>query len=377
MTAADAPARPSHGHELTIENEKTILADLQEMTYEECRLKHGVSRGTVYRIALKYGARKTEQRIKDRVRERRRRQEAFLQEMLGNTVQADVLDFLAEIPDDSISLTVTSCPYNLGIKYGDAAGADRMRHLYFLGWMTMVISEIARVTKPGGVTFLQVGSTKDDEGRVLPMDMLLFESLMKAGLDFQSRVIWTIPHGLTPKRRLAERHETALVFSKGPPAHFNANAARVPQKQPGKRAFKGPNKGKLSGHPLGAAPTDVWDVGNVGHNHKEKSGHPAQFPLELPTRAIQLYTMPGDDVVLDPFCGSGTTQEAALRLGRPFIGADLFYEDLRAKRLKDVGLDNVCRLPGVTEESLAVWQAEARRVDYAADGEPGLLKLCA
>lgn len=143
-------------------------------------------------------------------------------------------------------------------------------------------------------------------------------------LHFHSRVIWTIPHGLTrPTSPAAERHETALVFSKGKPI-FNATPARVPQKQPGKRAFKVPNKGELSGNPLGAWPSNVWsDIGNLGHNHPERAST-AAFPLALARRAVLLYSMPGD-LVIDPFLGSGTTAEAALRAGRAFSGCDLFY----------------------------------------------------
>lgn len=75
--------------------------------------------------------------------------------------------------------------------------------------------------------------------------------------------------------------------------------------------------------------------------------------------------MPGD-LVVDSFCGRGTTLEAAKQLGRNFSGADLFYEDVRAQRLSKIAPDVVCNLSGVTEESLAVWQAEAVTVEHKA-----------
>ena len=175
-------------------------------------------------------------------------------------------------------------------------------------------------------------------------------------------MIWTIPPGLTPKGRLSERHETALVFSKGEAQVFNPTPARRPQKQPGKRAFKGPSKGKISSCYYGAHPSNVWsDIPNVRHGHPEKTGHPAQFPLELARRAILIYTRAGD-LIVDPFSGSGTTHVAAVQTGRTFTGCDLFYEDIRAKRLKKAFPDLVSRLPGVTDETVAVWNAEARRV---------------
>jgi site-specific DNA-methyltransferase (adenine-specific) len=87
--------------------------------------------------------------------------------------------------------------------------------------------------------------------------------------------------------------------------------------------------------------------------------------LELARRAVLLYSMPGD-LVIDPFSGSGTTHVACRETGRSFSGCDLFYEDIRAKRLASVEPDLVSHLPGVSDETLAVWQAEARRVDAPA-----------
>jgi len=342
------------------EFEKEVLSTLAHCTYQETADAFGVSRGKVYTIALRNGARKTEERIRERASDRKIRQKEALQEMLDATQTADVLDYLDALPDDSAQLFLTSVPYNVGKRYGESQSADSMRHVCYFGWMTMVVSEMARITKPGGVVFLQCGSTRDEiDNSMVPIDIMLFDVMRKAGLTYQNRVSWIIPHGLTPKRRLSERHESALIFSKGPPSVFNPDPARTPQKQPSKRAFKGPNKGKLSGHPLGAWPSDVWQIGNVGANHPEKTGHPAQFPEELAMRAIQIYTNPGD-LVVDPFSGSGTSHVVARRTGRLFTGADLFYEDMRAERLANVGIDNICRLPGVSEESRAVWQAEAK-----------------
>jgi hypothetical protein len=75
--------------------------------------------------------------------------------------------------------------------------------------------------------------------------------------------------------------------------------------------------------------------------------------------------MPGD-LVCDAFSGSGTTQVAALETGRAFVGADLFYEDLRSARLAQAAPDLVCHLPGVTNQSIAIWQAETVKVETPA-----------
>jgi DNA modification methylase len=342
--------------------DEQILNLLGSKTYDEVSRETGYSRGRIYGIALKNGARKTEKRILERAAERKKRQAETLEAIIGTTAKADVLDYLDSLPSESVSLFLTSPPYNVGKTYGSGNG-DAMRFTYYLGWMMQIISEASRVLKEGGVLALQIGSTRLDDGMIMPLDLLVNDAVMKTGLTYQNRIVWHIPHGLTPKKRLAGRHETVLIYSKGEPACFNADSARVPQKEPGKRAFKGPNKGKLSGHPFGAWPGDVWSIPSIGANNGEKTGHPAQMPEELARRVIQLYTKPGD-LVVDPFSGSGTTHVTCVRTGRAFSGCDLFYEDLRSERLKEAGLENFCILPGVTRESTAIWQAEARRVDH-------------
>lgn len=353
--------------------DQQLVAALAGSTYEEVATRFEVSRGRVYAAALRLGARKHELRIQQRKAERVQQQKEFLASVIGATAKADVLDFLDGLPDGSAAMVLTSPPYNVGKGYGEGR-TDNFSLAYYTGWMMQVCSEACRVLKEGGVLFLQVGATRGQEGQMLPIDCLLFQHISQMGMTFQSRVVWTVPHGLTPKRRLAERHETALVFSKGPVTTFNPTPARAPQKQPGKRAFKGPNKGHLSGHPFGAFPTNVWsDIGNACHNHKDGvTGHPAQMPAELARRAIQLYTVPGD-LVVDPFSGSGTTQAECIRTGRAFAGADLHYEDVRRERLAKIAPDLVSVLPGITDDSMALWQAEVTPVFVPAHAPEQLL----
>jgi DNA modification methylase len=354
-------------------DEAAILHDLHDptirngrgMRYEDVAAKHGTSRGMVWSIAVEHKARKHEERCQERAIERRQRRKETTALLRNKDQTADVIDAMDGLDDESVNCIITSVPYNLGRRYGGCADIDRQTFTHFHGWLITVVAEMTRVLAQGGVLFLQLGTTKDEQEGRYPLDILLFPTLLQLGLTFQNRVMWKIPHGLTPKRRMAERYETALVFSKGEPAHFNANAARIPQKEPEKRAFKGPNIGQLSGNPLGAHPTDVWEITNVGHNHPERTGHPAQFPEAIARKAMMLYTMPGD-LVLDPFIGSGTTAAVAIQTGRAWTGFDLFYADVRAKRLAAATPDNSSPLPGVTPESCAVWQAEAHPVSFPA-----------
>src|SRR5205823_575337 len=122
---------------------------------------------------------------------------------------------------------------------------------------------------------------------------------------------------------------------------FNLDPIRIPQKYPGKKHFKGPNKGQPSANPLGKNPGDfwydaegrdenlempnVWIIPNVKHNHVEKTIHPCQFPVELVERLVLALSNPGD-LVVDPYMGVGSSAcvkralEGELRrrpLGRP------------------------------------------------------------
>ncbi len=136
-------------------------------------------------------------------------------------------------------------------------------------------------------------------------------------------------------KRFSGRHETILWFTKTDDYYFNLDPIRIPQKYPDKKHFKGPNKGKLSGNPLGKNPTDVWDIPNVKANHVEKTLHPCQFPIELVERLLLSMTRKGD-FVYDPFIGVGSTAIAALRHNRRVAGADVErkYLDVANERLK-------------------------------------------
>ena len=122
----------------------------------------------------------------------------------------------------------------------------------------------------------------------------------------RNRIIWTFGHGLNSVRRFSGRHETILWSTKGDSLEFNLDEVRVPQKYAGKRAYKGPHKGELSGNPLGKNPSDVWEIPNVKAKHIEKTEHPCQFPVAIPQRLIKALTHE-NALILDPFMGSGTT----------------------------------------------------------------------
>lgn len=233
--------------------------------------------------------------------------------------QGDCIEFMRDMPDESVHLTVTSPPYNLGKKYEKRGDFKR-----YLAWQSDVIDECVRLLAPRGSICWQVGNYVSD-GAIVPLDIALYPAFAKHGLKLRNRIIWHFEHGLHCSKRMSGRHETILWFTKTDDYTFNLDPIRVPQKYPGKKHFKGPKAGQFSGNPLGKNPGDVWIFPNVKNNHVEKTSHPCQFPLELVERLMLSLTQPGD-LVFDPFAGVGTTVAAAIRNGRRGCGVEKMPE---------------------------------------------------
>ncbi len=229
--------------------------------------------------------------------------------------KGDCKKLLSQIPDAAMQLIVTSPPYNLGKSYEKRVHLDQ-----YLGWQDEIISECVRVLADKGSICWQVGNFVTN-GEIVPLDIVLYPLFVKHGLKLRNRIVWHFEHGLHCSKRLSGRHETILWFTKSDEYTFHLDPIRVPQKYPGKRYFKGPKAGQLSGNPLGKNPGDVWVFPNVKNNHVEKTAHPCQFPVELVDRLVLSLTDPGD-WVLDPFLGVGTTVASAVRCNRKACGSE-------------------------------------------------------
>ena len=249
----------------------------------------------------------------------------------------DCIDFLKTIPSGSVDLVVTSPPYCIGKAYEDPHNDIE----FFKEQHIKIFDELYRVVKPGGSICWQVGYHVSAQC-VIPLDYIVYDifTTNSKDLDFpfilRNRIIWTFGHGLNSSKRFSGRHEVILWFTKGEQKEFNLDDVRIPQKYPGKRSYRGPNKGNLSGNPLGKNPSDVWDIPNVNANHVEKTDHPCQFPVAIPQRLIKALTSPGD-LVLDPFAGTCSTGVAAVISNRRFVGAEIVkeYYNISYSRLKE------------------------------------------
>ncbi len=259
--------------------------------------------------------------------------------------QGDVNVFLSTLPDETMSLIVTSPPYNLGKEYEDRVSIEA-----YLETQAGTIAELCRVLKPDGSLCWQVGNFVED-GEVFPLDILYYPIFKRHGLFLRNRIIWHFGHGLHTKKRFSGRYETILWFTKSDAYVFNLDPVRVPAKYPGKRHYKGPNKGEFSGNPKGKNPSDVWeivlqdweecfwDIPNVKSNHPEKTIHPCQYPVELVERCVLALTNEGD-WVFDPYAGVGSALIAAVKNDRRAVGCEKEPEYVALARERLIAYEN-------------------------------------
>jgi adenine-specific DNA-methyltransferase len=259
--------------------------------------------------------------------------------------QGDTEQFLATLPDEPLfDLVVTSPPYNIGKSYERKDALET-----YMGWQKRVIDLIVPRLKPDGSLCWQVGNFVDN-GQIVPLDIEFAPIFKSHGLQMRNRIIWHFGHGLHTRRRFSGRYEVVLWYTKTDDYLFDLDAVRVPSKYPGKKHFKGPKRGLVSGNPLGKNPEDVWEdvedfwnIPNVKSNHVEKTGHPCQFPVGLIERLVLSMTKPGG-LVFDPFAGVASAGVAAVIHGRRFWGCELMPEYAKEGLARlDMALDGRAR----------------------------------
>ena len=248
------------------------------------------------------------QRLKDHV------------EFIENKIPKQVLNRLflkssedmSELPDHSVHLMITSPPYNVSKEYDQDLTLDEYREL-----LRQVFRETYRVLATGGRACVNIANL----GRkpYLPLHACVIEDMLEIGFLMRGEIIWNKASSASPSTAwgswlsannpvLRDVHEYILVFSKD---SFSRSGSE--------------RESTIIKDDFLAWTKSVWDFPSVS---ARQVGHPAPFPEELPRRLIELYTFL-DDVVLDPFCGSGTTCLAALKAKRYYIGYEINPEYLR------------------------------------------------
>jgi site-specific DNA-methyltransferase (adenine-specific) len=227
-----------------------------------------------------------------------------------NKVFCKSSESMDELPDRCIHLMVTSPPYNVGKLYDQDLTLAEYRSL-----IKRVMKEVYRVLVPGGRVCFNVANL----GRrpYLPIDAFITEDALSAGFLMRGQIIWdkaSSASGSTAwgtwrspaNPSLRDIHEYILVFSK--------------------ETYSRPSvDGRTSTITRDEFLEFTKSVWRFPAESAKKVGHPAPFPVELPRRCIELYTY-SDEVVLDPFMGSGTTAIAALTARRRYVGYDIDQE---------------------------------------------------
>lgn len=227
------------------------------------------------------------------------------------------------IDDGSVALVVTSPPYFAGKQYEEELGRDGVpaSYLEYLELLRDVFAECARKLEPGGRVAVNVANLGRKPYRSLSADVtrILQDDL---GLLLRGEVIWQKAEGASGSCAwgsfrgatnpvLRDITERVVIASKG-----RFDRARTVKK----REAEGlPFESTLSTDDFMALTLDVW---SIPPESAQRVGHPAPFPVELPEQLIRLFTF-ADDLVLDPFMGSGSALVAAARLGRRYVGYDL------------------------------------------------------
>jgi site-specific DNA-methyltransferase (adenine-specific) len=244
-----------------------------------------------------------------------------------------------KIKDGSVALVVTSPPYYAGKAYEEELERDGVPASYqeYLQMLTDVFAECVRKLEPGGRIAVNVANLGRKPYRSLSADVVMILQ-DRLHLLLRGEVIWRKGEGAagncawgsfrSPANPvLRDTTERVIIASKG---RFDRAKGRVERERANL-----PNVNDIEADEFMAATLDVWDI---PPESARRVSHPAPFPVELPTRLIDLYTYE-NDLVLDPFMGSGSTLVAAARANRRYVGYDLdpTYVDIARLRVRDEG----------------------------------------
>ncbi|NLE21966.1 MAG: site-specific DNA-methyltransferase [Actinobacteria bacterium] len=185
----------------------------------------------------------------------------------------------------------------------------------YLGFLAPRLEEARRVLTPDGSLFFHIDPREAHYCKVL-LDQLFGRA------SFINEIVWAYDYGGRPRTRWPAKHDVIFWYARDPAKYVFRydDIDRVPYLAPG---LVGPEKAAR-----GKTPTDVWWQTIVSPTGKERTGYPTQKPVRILERIVRVHSDPGD-LVIDPFAGSGTTGEAAARLGRDYLLVDRNPEAVR------------------------------------------------
>lgn len=231
---------------------------------------------------------------------------------INKIIQGDCLNVLSKISSNSVDMTFADPPFNLKKKYTTYRDSKEQRE--YLEWCYQWITEMVRITKPTGSIFLHN----------IPRWLSYYTQHLNNIAYFRHWISWNAG-GSPLGKTLLPNHYGILYYTKSNSykefkfydirhSHARCKACKEPYKDYGGK--------KYLAHQFGPLIPDVWnDIHRIRHR-KRRDEHPCQLPVPLLERLI-LMTTDVDDIVLDPFMGTGTTGVAAKQLGRKYIGIDI------------------------------------------------------
>ena len=251
----------------------------------------------------------------------------FPKELL-NTIIEGSCENMKDIPNNSLHLMITSPPYNVSKEYDNDLSLNE-----YLDLLKNCFTETYRVLVNGGRACINMANV----GRkpYIPLSDYVSKIMIEIGFNMRGEIIWNKSAGAgistawgsfqsASNPILRDVHEYILIFSKG-------NYKRERDKN--EKEFRHDN---ISKEEFIEWTKSVW---TMNPESAKRIGHPAPFPEELPNRLIKLFSFT-NDIVLDPFMGSGTTAIAAIKNNRNFIGYEINEEYIniannRIKNLKE------------------------------------------
>jgi DNA modification methylase len=259
---------------------------------------------------------------------------------LNQIVAGDSIKLLNDGPEGWVDLVFADPPFNIGYLYDGYN--DRRKAEEYVNFSRDWMQAVHRALTATGSFYLAIG---DDYAAELCVEA------KKVGFFLRNWIIWHYTFGQQPKRKFARSHTHILYFTKHPTEFtFNPDAIRVASarqttygdaranpkgKLPDDVWFLRPQEASAADEQFFNGESDTWNVSRVCGTFKEREGwHGCQMPIGVLNRIILASSNP-NDVVLDPFNGSGTTTVAAALLGRRYVGIDQSqeYVDYARKRL--------------------------------------------
>jgi DNA modification methylase len=251
--------------------------------------------------------------------------------MPGRLICGDNLAVLGELADGEAALVYADPPFATGTRKRGRAGAydDPAGLTSYLEWLRPRLAECRRVLAPTGSLVVHL------DWRAVHYAKVELDGLFGAD-RFVNEIIWCYSVGGKSARAFGRKHDTLLWYARSAEHAFYPEAVRIPRRAGSHmRVVTGDDgrpvqvkrdrkTGKEYRYPVdaGKVPEDWWtDIETLNRGDRERTGYPTQKPEALLERIIRATTTRGD-LVVDPFCGSGTTAVVAHRLGRRFLCAD-------------------------------------------------------